>query len=100
MDRINPQAYAIVAALWLTAGLSNAQGQTVDVAAAKKDTKVVVYGTVVPQAMEELHRTSKKSTTSRSNTGAVLPRRSPSAPRASGAPGGRLSTSSNRVGTS
>ena len=60
MDRINPQAYAIVAALWLAAGLSNAQGQTVDVAAAKKDTKVVVYGSVVPQAMEELHRTFEK----------------------------------------
>ena len=59
MDRIKP-AYAIVAALWLTAGLSNAQGQTVDVAAAKKDAKVVVYGTVVPQAMEELHRTFEK----------------------------------------
>ena len=60
MDRINPRAYAIVAALWLTAGLSNAQGQTVDVAAAKKDAKVVVYGSVVPQAMEELHRNFEK----------------------------------------
>jgi iron(III) transport system substrate-binding protein len=32
----------------------------VDVAAAKKDGKVVVYGSVVPQAMEELHKTFEK----------------------------------------
>lgn len=36
------------------------QGQSVDVAAAKKDGKVVVYGSVVPQAMEELHKSFEK----------------------------------------
>lgn len=35
-------------------------GQSVDVAAAKKDGKVVVYGSVVPQAMEELHKSFEK----------------------------------------
>ncbi len=87
--------------LWLTAGLRNALGQTVDVAAAKKDTKVVVYGTVVPQAMEELHRTFEKKYDIkveywRGSSTAVAER----AHRASGAPDGRLSTSSSRVGTS
>ena len=32
------------------------EAQPVDVAAAKKEGKVVVYGSVVPQAMEELHK--------------------------------------------
>jgi len=47
--RIKP-AYAIVAALWLMASVTGVQSQTVDIAAAKKDAKVVVYGSVVPQA--------------------------------------------------
>jgi iron(III) transport system substrate-binding protein len=34
--------------------------QVVDVAAAKKDGKVVVYGSVVPQAMEQLHKSFEK----------------------------------------
>jgi iron(III) transport system substrate-binding protein len=38
----------------------NAQGQSVDVAAAKKEGRVVVYGSVVPQAMEELHKSFEK----------------------------------------
>ncbi len=33
-----------------------ARAQAVDVAAAKKEGRVVVYGSVVPQAMEELHK--------------------------------------------
>jgi ABC-type Fe3+ transport system substrate-binding protein len=60
VDTIKPQAYAIVAALWLTASVTGAQSQPVDITAAKKDAKVVVYGTVVPQAMEELHRNFEK----------------------------------------
>jgi iron(III) transport system substrate-binding protein len=36
------------------------KAQSVDVAAAKKDGKVVVYGSVVPQAMEQLHKTFEK----------------------------------------
>lgn len=37
-----------------------ARAQTVDVAAAKKEGRVVVYGSVVPQAMEELHKNFEK----------------------------------------
>lgn len=37
-----------------------ARGQAVDVAAAKKEGSVVVYGSVVPQAMEELHKNFEK----------------------------------------
>jgi iron(III) transport system substrate-binding protein len=37
-----------------------ARAQSVDVAAAKKEGRVVVYGTVVPQAMEELHKNFEK----------------------------------------
>jgi iron(III) transport system substrate-binding protein len=37
-----------------------ARAQAVDVAAAKKEGRVVVYGTVVPQAMEELHKNFEK----------------------------------------
>ena len=42
----------------LNAAIARAQG--VDVAAAKKEGRVVVYGTVVPQAMEELHKNFEK----------------------------------------
>ena len=37
-----------------------ARAQTVDVVAAKKEGRVVVYGSVVPQAMEELHKNFEK----------------------------------------
>ena len=37
-----------------------ARAQTVDVAAAKKEGRVVVYGSVVPQAIEELHKNFEK----------------------------------------
>jgi iron(III) transport system substrate-binding protein len=37
-----------------------AWSQAVDVAAAKKEGRVVVYGSVVPQAMEELHKSFEK----------------------------------------
>src|SRR6266508_2547492 len=60
MEMIKTYARATIAALWFTACVAGAQGQTVDVAAAKKDGKVVVYGTVVPQAMEELHKNFEK----------------------------------------
>ena len=46
------RALALLATMIVT---SIVQAQSVDVAAAKKDGKVVVYGSVVPQAMEELH---------------------------------------------
>src|SRR5215831_16321227 len=39
---------------------AKALGQAVDVAAAKKEGKIIVYGSVVPQAMEELHRGFEK----------------------------------------
>ena len=40
--------------------VSAANGQAVDVASAKKEGKVIVYGSVVPQAMEELHKGFEK----------------------------------------
>ena len=49
--------------LFLTSIVLNAaiaRAQSVDVAAAKKEGRVVVYGTVVPQAMEELHKNFEK----------------------------------------
>ncbi len=45
----------IALALWLFL-VVDARGQAIDIAAAKKEGKVVVYGSVVPQAMEELHK--------------------------------------------
>ena len=45
----------IALALWLFL-VVDTRGQAIDIAAAKKEGKVVVYGSVVPQAMEELHR--------------------------------------------
>ena len=45
--------------------------QAVNVEAAKKEGKVVVYGALVPQAMEPLHSALKKNTASRPNTGEV-----------------------------
>ena len=51
---------AIVLALSLGVTAAKVQSQAVDVAAAKKEGKVVVYGSVVPQAMEELHKSFEK----------------------------------------
>src|SRR5512132_1426604 len=44
----------------LTPSAANAQSQVIDFAAAKKEGKVIVYGSVVPQAMEELHKSFEK----------------------------------------
>lgn len=44
----------------LSVSATKALGQAVDVAAAKKEGKVIVYGSVVPQAMEELHKGFEK----------------------------------------
>src|SRR5262245_7603323 len=41
-------------------GAASAQSQAIDVGAAKKEGKVIVYGSVVPQAMEELHKGFEK----------------------------------------
>ena len=57
---VEASTFAMVLALWVTVSAVSAQGQTVDVAAAKKEGKVVVYGSVVPQAMEELHKNFEK----------------------------------------
>lgn len=51
------RAVALLATMIVAASV---QAQSVDVAAAKKDGKVVVYGSVVPQAMEELHKSFEK----------------------------------------
>jgi iron(III) transport system substrate-binding protein len=59
MDKTSSRVIAL--ALFATMGFAPiVQGQSVDVAAAKKDGKVVVYGSVVPQAMEELHKSFEK----------------------------------------
>jgi iron(III) transport system substrate-binding protein len=47
-----------LASILLNAAIARAQA--VDVAAAKKEGRVVVYGSVVPQAMEELHKNFEK----------------------------------------
>ena len=51
------RALALLATMIVT---SIVQAQSVEVAAAKKDGKVVVYGSVVPQAMEALHKNFEK----------------------------------------
>jgi hypothetical protein len=43
-----------------TVSAATAQSHAIDVAAAKKEGKVVVYGSVIPQAMEELHKGFEK----------------------------------------
>jgi iron(III) transport system substrate-binding protein len=52
--------FSFVLALSLILSAGNARSQAVDVSAAKKEARVVVYGTVVPQAMEELHKGFEK----------------------------------------
>ena len=47
--------FGIALALWGSL-VAEARGQPIDITAAKKEGKVIVYGSVVPQAMEELHR--------------------------------------------
>jgi iron(III) transport system substrate-binding protein len=49
-----------VALVLLTVGAANGQSQVIDVTAAKKEGRVIVYGSVVPQAMEELHKGFEK----------------------------------------
>ncbi len=51
---------ASVAAILAWMGTGNAVAQQVNVDAAKKEGKVVVYGSVVPQAMDGLHQAFKK----------------------------------------
>ena len=56
MHKIKAAVCGLVVVLGLAAISVRAQGQAIDVGAAKREGKVVVYGSVVPQAMEELHR--------------------------------------------
>ena len=49
---------AVVVSFFIWAGNGSAQQANVD--AGKKEGKVVVYGSVVPQAMEGLHQAFKK----------------------------------------
>ena len=51
---------ASIAAILAWMGTGNAVAQQVNVDAAKKEGKVVVYGSVVPQAMDGLHQAFKK----------------------------------------
>ena len=55
MNMVKTGTIGIALAFWLFLVL-DARGQAIDIAAAKKEGKVVVYGSVVPQAMEELHK--------------------------------------------
>jgi iron(III) transport system substrate-binding protein len=55
MNMVKACTIGIALALWLSL-VADARGQPIDIAAAKKDGKVIVYGSVVPQAMEELHK--------------------------------------------
>lgn len=55
MNMVKACTVGIALGLWLFL-VVDARGQAIDIAAAKKEGKVVVYGSVVPQAMEELHR--------------------------------------------
>ena len=55
MNTVKACAVGIALTLWLSFA-AESRGQAIDVAAAKKEGKVIVYGSVVPQAMEELHR--------------------------------------------
>jgi iron(III) transport system substrate-binding protein len=55
MNMVKACTVGIALALWLFL-VVDARGQAIDIAAAKKEGKVVVYGSVVPQAMEELHK--------------------------------------------
>lgn len=57
---IKASIIAMVLTLSMALCAANSQGQPVDVLAAKKEGKVVVYGSVVPQAMEELHKNFEK----------------------------------------
>lgn len=57
---VKASTLGIALTLLATVGAPIAQGQNVDVAAAKKEGRVVVYGSVVPQAMEELHKSFEK----------------------------------------
>ena len=61
MKRIRTSLRIIVTAFWLAllAG-SNGVAQQVNVDAAKKEGKVVVYGSVLPQAMDGLNQAFKK----------------------------------------
>jgi ABC-type molybdate transport system substrate-binding protein len=82
-----------------TLSAANAQSQAIDVAAAKKEGKVIVYGSVVPQAMEELHKGFEKKYDIkveywRGSSTAVAER-----PKRSGAPAGPLSTWWSPAGT-
>jgi ABC-type Fe3+ transport system substrate-binding protein len=55
MNMVKASAVGIALALWLSL-VADATGQPINIAAAKKEGKVIVYGSVVPQAMEELHK--------------------------------------------
>src|SRR5687768_9729895 len=55
MNMVKACSVGIALALWLFL-VVDARGQPIDIAAAKKEGKVIVYGSVVPQAMEELHK--------------------------------------------
>ncbi len=55
MNTVKACAVGIALTLWLSLA-AESRGQAIDIAAAKKEGRVIVYGSVVPQAMEELHK--------------------------------------------
>ena len=62
MSRVRPlvQIFAIALMVASQSRPSTLSAQTVDIAAAKKEGKVVVYGTVVPQVMDEINKAFEK----------------------------------------
>src|SRR5881392_3395890 len=71
---------------------SSAFAQQANVEAGKKEGKVGVYGSVVPQAMEGLHQAFKKKNGIDAKYGGALRRKFPSGRYRSGAPDGRALT--------
>ena len=82
-----------------TLSAANAQIQAIDFAAAKKEGKVIVYGSVVPQAMEELHKSFEKKYDIKVEYWRGSPRQSRNAPKRSGAPADPPSTWWSPAGT-
>jgi iron(III) transport system substrate-binding protein len=56
IGKVAREFITLTAMVFTIAGASGAWGQTVDVEAAKKEGKVVIYGTMVPQVMAEIEK--------------------------------------------
>jgi hypothetical protein len=59
----------VFAAMLLGLTSAEIQAQTADTAAAKRECKIVVYGTMIPNVMVPIHAGFENATASKSNTG-------------------------------